>query len=72
MELRAHEGHTYCLMFRALCHEFDAEGAAYVAAIRVLGKGCGRARSAAEEEQMLRNWLDAHGRSSGGDRSDSL
>lgn len=70
MELRTHEGQTYVLCSADCAMKFDADGAAYIAAIRVLGKRHGRARSAAEEEQILRNWLDAPDRSSGGDRPD--
>lgn len=71
MALRTHEGRTYVFCSADCAMKFDADGAAYIAAIRVLGKRHGRARSAAEEEQILRNWLDAPDLSSGGDRSDS-
>ena len=67
-ELRTHEGRTYLFCSADCAMKFDADGAAYVAAIRVLGSKHGRARSAAEEEQILRNWLDAERDASLGDK----
>lgn len=72
MERRTYDGLTYVFCSADCAMKFDADGAAYVAAIRVLGKSRGRARSAAEEEEILRNWLDdTRHRPSGRDTSDS-
>ena len=70
-ELRTHDGQTYVLCSADCAMKFDADGAAYVAAIRVTGGHHGRARSAAEEEQILRNWLDAERHASRRHKSDS-
>ena len=69
-ELRTHEGRTYVFCSADCAMKFDADGAAYIAAIRVLGKSSGRARSAAEEEQILRRWLDDRNGLSEDDLSD--
>ena len=70
MQLRTHQGQTYLFCSADCATKFDADGAAYIAAVRVLGKNSGRARSAAEEEQILRNWLNTRDRSSPGDSYD--
>ena len=70
MELRTHEGRTYLFCSADCAMKFDVDGAAYIAAVRALGKSSGRARSAAEEEQILRNWLEGRDRLIGEDRSD--
>ena len=70
MELRTHEGQTYLFCSADCAMKFDADGAAYIAAVRVLGTSSGRARSAAQEEQILRNWLDRGDRSTRDYRSD--
>lgn len=61
IERRVYELRAYLFCSADCALKFDADSAAYIAASRILGENHGRARSAAEEERLIRDWLDADG-----------